>query len=285
MSKEASNQESTMSGVKQFFEAFQMMKVFQDEDPSITPITFTEQLSDLITKLEAHLDETDAYKKALVQRIIYTLNSIKVIWEHERFIDVLALLRTVLDCAARLHQYHIDKDSITKQKKDAFKILGTGSGIQFTAEKISEAGFFIRLINAFLSDFIHPGLISLIFTEAEQEEEARLILELTAQVSIPVIELVLSKTYEDFEIEENIMLFTFMCQAVDIADKLSKLPQKQLLDPEQLEWFKNEDVFASSQVGKFMRESLEAALDNPEQMKEVFGNFFNLNFDSEIDEV
>lgn len=283
MSNEASNEERMMSGVEQFFKIFEMVKAFQEENSNVTPIKLIDQLSEFIIQLEPHSKEEDAYKKALVERMIYTLNSIKLMWEHERFIDALALLRSVLDCACRLHQYHVDQDSITKQRKDAFKILGVGSGVQFTAEKIGEAGFFIRLVNAFLSDFIHPGFISLIFTEAEKEEDARLIMELTAQVSLPVIQLIVSKTYEDFEVDEGTMLFMFMFQAVDIAERLSKLPQKKLIEPKELEWFKDNDIFASSQVGKFMKDTLEEALDNPEKMRKTFGNFFNLNFDSEVD--
>lgn len=65
--------------------------------------------------------------------MIASLETISLIWKNNKHYDGLTLMRMVLNYAVRLYHYHTDKNAILKEKSDASKFLGTGTGISSAA--------------------------------------------------------------------------------------------------------------------------------------------------------
>lgn len=177
-----------------------MKFMIESSDQEHKPTEF--YLEKLLNILRSHKDEDDDYRKALVGRMISTINGVEVLRANNNYLETPVLLRVTFENAARLYQYTYDKESIIKQEKKAYKILGKSPNPKFAINHIPDAKDALNMIYRFLCGFSHPDIMSLILS-LEQGEGNETIIDMISKYSLIGIILIISKVYSDIEIDEN----------------------------------------------------------------------------------
>ena len=146
--------------------------------------------------LQLHEHESEEYKKALIKRMISTLNSITLLRQNNCYLETPVLLRVTFESTARLYQYTYHKSSVTRREPDAYKILGRSPGPNYAINRIGEGKEFLKFIYRYLCSFAHPDVLSLILS-LEDEEKNETSIDMISRFSMIGILYMLSKVYPD----------------------------------------------------------------------------------------
>ncbi|WP_172249988.1 hypothetical protein [Saccharibacillus deserti] len=257
-------------------------KIFEDFDQVIESlnstefstydhVSFLEEIGTMIKGFEPHLEDNDQYKRVLNKRIVSTFNSIVLMWTNEQYHDAMALLRSILDFAARLYQYHTDEQTITREKRDAFKFLGTGTGVSSASKSLEEIEDYVSFANAMLSDFVHPGVVSLLMMEDTHKEGRSQLMEMMAFSILPAIRAFVGEVYEDLKGGEDALSMTHLSKSIHLLKQYKTIEGSPLITEEQLKMLSENDIFSSSGSGILVKRFFDEFAKDPSKFSYFIG--------------
>ncbi|MFD1887001.1 hypothetical protein [Paenibacillus wenxiniae] len=217
--------------------------------------------------LQIHKNESEDYKRALIRRMISTLNSITLLRSNNLFLETPTLLRVTFESASRLYQYTYHKNSVTRKHVDAYKILGVSPTPKYTIDKMGEAKEVLNYTYRFLCGFAHPDVLSLILS-LEDEENNKALIDMISKYSIVGILYIIAKIYPN-DVDESDFVSMIASLGGFIFEKTIEETQQEGKLEAFMQLLKEENnLFADIQMNEILQD-LNTEFDNMNDISEV----------------
>jgi len=147
--------------------------------------TYDELIMQLVQR--ALLETEDTYNIWILKRIRSSMCAANTLFEREYFTEVPVLLRVAFEHASRYYQAMLYPETITRNHKEALKLLGRSPGPGKVLEDFGESA---KTTYAFLCGFAHPDLMSLALTDDKSETVRNIITMLTATTNVAIYQII-----------------------------------------------------------------------------------------------